>query len=81
MSGTAESRNDAADEAARGTVMSDADWVEDVKRWYLAGTEPARSADAASGESESAFIGYEAAHPALQARHWPDAPLFDESRR
>jgi hypothetical protein len=41
--------------------MSDADWVEDVKRWYLAGAEPARSADAA-GESESAFIGYEAAN-------------------
>jgi hypothetical protein len=60
--------------------MSDADWVEDVKRWYLAGAESARSADTAA-ESESAFIGYEAAHPALQARHWPDAPDFAESRR
>ena len=60
--------------------MSDADWVEDVKRWYLAGAEPARAADPTSSESESAFIGYEAAHPALQARHWPDAPP-DESER
>ena len=25
--------------------MSDADWVEDVKRWYLASTEAARPAD------------------------------------
>ena len=61
--------------------MSDADWVEDVKRWYLAGAESARSADAAAADTESAFLGYEAAHPALQARHWPDAPLFAESRR
>ena len=61
--------------------MNDTDWVEDVKRWYLAGAEAARSADIDSGESESAFIGYEAAHPALQARHWPDAPLVAESRR
>ena len=60
--------------------MSDADWVEDVKRWYLAGAEPARSGDAA-GESESAFIGYEAAHPALQARNWPDAPPFTDPVR
>ena len=61
--------------------MNDADWVEDVKRWYLAGAESARSADAARSESESWFIGYEAAHPALQAHHWPDAPVFSESRR
>ena len=61
--------------------MSDADWVEDVKRWYRTGAESARSAEAATGESESAFIGYEAAHPALQARYWPDAPLFGESIR
>ncbi|MEO5880812.1 MAG: hypothetical protein ABIQ06_00205 [Caldimonas sp.] len=62
--------------------MNDADWVEDVKRWYLAGAESARSAAAATTiESESAFIGYEAAHPALQAHHWPDAPVFSESLR
>ena len=43
--------------------MNDADWVEDVKRWYLAGAESNRSADAARSESESWFIGYEAAWP------------------
>ena len=61
--------------------MNDADWVEDVKRWCLAGAESTRSADAARSESESWFIGYEAANPALQAHHWPDAPVFSESRR
>ena len=60
-------------------AMNDADWVEDVKRWYLAGTEPARTAEAARANPR-APIGYEAAHPALQARHWPDAPR-DASRR
>ena len=61
--------------------MNDADWVEDVKRWYLAGAAPARSADSAEAESESAFIGYEAADPSLQSRHWPDAPVFADSGR
>ena len=51
--------------------MNDVDWVEDVKRWVLAGAESTRSADAARSESESWFIGYEAAHPALQAHHGP----------
>ena len=37
--------------------MNDADWVEDVKRWVLAGAESIRSADAARSESESWFIG------------------------
>ncbi len=60
-------------------MTNDADWVEDVKRWYLAGAPKARSADAAV-EPESAFIGYEAAHPALQARNWPEAPAFSETR-
>ena len=61
--------------------MSDVEWVEDVKRWFLAGAESARSGEAAAGDSEHACIGYEAADPALQARHWPDAPTFGESRR
>ncbi len=54
-------------------MTNDADWVEDVKRWYFAGI---RSVDASSLSSAdgSEAIGYEAAHPALQARHWPDAP-------
>ena len=55
-------------------MTDDADWVEDVKRWVHSG---ARSAglDASSPDTESAAIGYEAAHPMLQARHWPDAPV------
>ena len=61
-------------------MTNDADWVEDVKRWYLAGVQAARSPDAAGVESESSFMGYEAAHPALQARHWPEAQGFSESR-
>ena len=51
-------------------MASDADWVEDVRRWYLAGATPTSTAEA--GEDPVA-IGYEAAFPALQARHWPDA--------
>jgi hypothetical protein len=58
----------------RETVMAnDADWVEDVKRWYLSGTSNASGVTADAGDDPVA-IGYEAAHPALQAKHWPDAP-------
>ncbi len=57
-------------------MASDSDWVEDVRRWYLASTQaasarPIKVQDGA--ESDMAALGYEAAHPALQARHWPDA--------
>jgi hypothetical protein len=58
-------------------MASDADWVEDVRRWYLAGRQGAASAAAslsAKPIDEDEPLGYEAAHPALQARHWPDAP-------
>jgi len=56
-------------------MASDSDWVEDVRRWYRASTQavgiqPAKGQDGA--ESDMAALGYEAAHPALQARHWPD---------
>ena len=47
-------------------------------RSFPDGTKTAADAPA---ESESAFIGYEAAHPALQAHHWPDAPAFNDPRR
>lgn len=61
--------------AARAeTVMAnDADWVADVRRWYFSNqvSEPAANAPDAA---ESPDMGYEAAHPALQSRHWPDAP-------
>ncbi len=52
-------------------MTNDADWVEDVKRWC----RTAAAAEAADGESTDLMaLGYEAADPALQARHWPDAP-------
>jgi hypothetical protein len=43
----------------------DAQWVEDVRRWVAA---QSRSSD----ETDTSELGYEAADPALQARHWPD---------
>ena len=52
-------------------MANDADWVADVKRWYFS-TQPA--APSAPVDDDSHEIGYEAAHPALQSRHWPDAP-------
>ncbi len=56
--------------------MNDADWVEDVKRWYLAGARPSAAASASGGDT-GYDIGYEAAHPALLAHHWPDAPACE----
>ncbi len=50
------------------------DWLEDVRRWYYGGNPPAAEAEA-DGTAPPADLGYEAAHPALQARHWPDAPV------
>ena len=57
-------------------MASDSDWVEDVRRWYrastqAAGVQPSKTQDGA--DSDMAALGYEAAHPSLQARHWPDA--------
>jgi hypothetical protein len=62
-------------------MTNDADWLEDVKRWYLAGIAASLPRDTALATDWMA-LGYEAAHPALQARHWPDAPAtgFAESR-
>jgi hypothetical protein len=45
---------------------SDTQWVEDVRRWVAAQSRCGEDADASQ-------LGYEAADPALQARHWPDA--------
>jgi hypothetical protein len=62
--------------------MSDADWVEDVRRWYFSGrgASPATGSGATDGAAPPAVdaddaLGYEAADPALQARNWPDAAL------
>ena len=64
-------------------MANDAEWVEDVKRWSR-GAVPsgARLADAGSTAAgpdavDEVALGYEAAQPALQARHWPDAPTTD----
>lgn len=58
----------------------ESDWVADVRRWCLTGAN-AKSAsletsgpDDSADETYSSALGYEAAHPALQSRHWPDAP-------
>jgi hypothetical protein len=61
-------------------MASDADWVEDVRRWYFASRRPPeagapRASVAPSAEGVDAdMIGYEAADPSLQSPNWPDAP-------
>ena len=53
--------SDMADKADNNTR-----WVEDVRRWVATQSRSRDDADASQ-------LGYEAADPALQARHWPDA--------
>jgi hypothetical protein len=55
-------------------MANDEEWVQDVKRWYLAGATRTISEPDGGGDDDAA-IGYEAADPALQARYWPDAPF------
>ncbi|KQW38700.1 hypothetical protein ASC76_11965 [Rhizobacter sp. Root404] len=56
------------------TIMAnDADWVADVRRWYFSGQGRA-AVQPAAADDDTTDIGYEAAHPALQSHHWPDAP-------
>jgi len=45
---------------------NDTQWVEDVRRWVAS---QARARD----DADASQLGYEAADPVLQARHWPDA--------
>ena len=66
-------------------MASDADWGEDVRRWCLSGGEieggyVAHSKPKAINDSSDA-IGYEAAVPPLQSRHWPDAPAAAHTLR
>jgi hypothetical protein len=56
-------------------MANDAEWLEDVKRWYFAGAAGTGADTGTSGTDDDVALGYEAAHPALQARHWPDPPL------
>lgn len=51
-------------------MENDEDWVADVRRWYFSTHKPTTAAT----DDDTAEIGYEAAHPALQSRHWPDSP-------
>jgi hypothetical protein len=59
-------------------MNNESDWVADVRRWCLAGAQAklaasTPSAGATPGSvSDLDDVGYEAAHPALQSRHWPD---------
>ncbi len=55
-------------------MANDEEWVEDVKRWYFAGARSGSSPAAEGEASDDVALGYEAANPALQACHWPDAP-------
>ena len=62
-------------------MANDGDWVEDVKRWYLGGARSVAVGAAEAPQSDYGVdLGYEAAHPSLQARHWPDAPAFTTDR-
>jgi len=57
-------------------MTNDADWVEDVRRWCFAGARSIADAQRLGSAEATDFmaLGYEAAQPALQAQHWPDAP-------
>jgi hypothetical protein len=65
-------------------MTNDADWIEDVRRWCCAGARSIADAQRPScGEGTDLMaLGYEAAHPTLQAQHWPDAPVtaFGDAR-
>ncbi len=53
--------------------MASDDWVEDVRRWYFAGAM-SKPVSPEAERIDAHEVGYEAANPALQSRHWPDAP-------
>lgn len=51
-------------------MQNNDDWLDDVRRWYYGGNAPAGEISAEESASGLGDIGYETAHPALQARHW-----------
>jgi len=56
-------------------MANDEEWVADVKRWCLAGNRSDIAAAVGTDDAvDEIALGYEAADPALQAAHWPDAP-------
>ncbi len=54
-------------------MASESEWLDDVRRWYFGGTPP-ETDGTTEIEATGTDVGYEAAHPSLLARHWPDAP-------
>ncbi len=54
-------------------MASDASWVEDVRHWFESSRNP-RVSSLAAGDDVESQLGYEAAHPALQAAHWSTWP-------
>jgi hypothetical protein len=58
-------------------MANDADWVSDVRRWYFAREQAKVAGFVARPSTDRDELGYEAAHPALQSRNWPDAPPTD----
>jgi hypothetical protein len=55
-------------------MANDEEWVADVRRWCLSGTVSGAGTEASDDGADEIAVGYEAADPALQAHHWPDAP-------
>ena len=55
-------------------MSDDANWVEDVRRWYFNGTRAAGGSRAETvrpvTRDEAPEVGYEAANPALQSSAW-----------
>ena len=66
-------------------MEQESDWVADVRRWCRAGAQAKAAGHSQisvgdpGDETYSGALGYEAAHPALQSRHWPDAPPGESS--
>ena len=63
----------------------ESDWVADVRRWCLTGAQAKAAAHQGPSECDheayNGALGYEAAHPALQSCHWPDAPRAEPTVR
>ena len=56
-------------------MASDTDWVADVRRWVMSSQRESRVATVPAERAEDFPVGYEAAQPALQSRHWIEDPI------